>query len=227
MPPHDDDSALLGRALAGEREATSTLVRRLKVPIQAELAHLLLRVAPAQGRSARQELEDLIQEVFIALFDRSKKLLSSWDPARGRSLESYVRLIARSRALDVLRSRRRSPWQAEPMDHDQIEELAEPAAPQQAERTVAREQLIALAHALPMMLSTRDFNLFVALFVEERPPADVASDIGMTAGAVYQWSSRFRRQMMPRLLRLIDEGPPDRPNAGSAGNIVKPEPARP
>jgi RNA polymerase sigma-70 factor, ECF subfamily len=227
MAQQDDDGALLIRALAGEREATTKLVRRLRPPIQAELAHLLLRVAPAQGRSARQELEDLVQEVFIALFDRGKKLLSSWDPARGRSLESYVRLVARSRALDVLRSRRRSPWQTEPMDHDQIEELAEPAAPQQAERAVAREKLIALQRALPEMLSSRDFSLFVALFVEERPPADVAIDVGMTAGAVYQWSSRFRRQTMPRLLRMLDEGPPERPNAGPSRNIVKPEPARP
>jgi len=227
MPPHDDDSALLSRALAGEREATAALVRRLRPPIQAELAHLLMRVAPAQGRSARQELEDLVQDVFIALFDRDAKLLTSWDPSRGRSLESYVRLVARSRALDVLRSRRRSPWQAEPMDHEQIEELAEPSAAQQTDRVVAREKLVALQKALPVMLSTRDFTLFVALFVEERPPADVANDVGMTAGAVYQWSSRFRRQVMPRLLQLLDDGAPERSNAGPGRNAVKPEPARP
>jgi RNA polymerase sigma factor (sigma-70 family) len=226
MPPHEDDSALLGRALAGERDATAALVRKLRPPIQAELAHLLMRVAPAQGRSARQELEDLVQDVFIALFDRAAKLLQSWDPERGRSLESYVRLVARSRALDVLRSRRRSPWQAEPMDHEQIDELAEPAAALQTDHTAARERLDALQRALPALLSTRDFTLFVALFVEERQPADVAIDVGMSAGAVYQWSSRFRRQMMPRLLRIIDDGP-ERPNAGAMPNIVKPEPVGP
>lgn len=227
MPPHDDDSALLSRALAGERDSTAVLVRRLRPPIQAELAHLLLRVAPAQGRSARQELEDLVQDVFTALFDRSAKLLQSWDPSRGRSLESYVRLVARSRALDVLRSRRRSPWQAEPMDHAQIDELAEPAAAVQTDRTAAREKLVALQQALPALLSTRDFTLFLALFVEERQPADVALDVGMTAGAVYQWSSRFRRQVMPRLLRLIDDDGAERPDVVPLNNAVKPEPVGP
>jgi DNA-directed RNA polymerase specialized sigma24 family protein len=114
-----------------------------------------------------------------------------------------VRLVSRSRALDVLRSRKRNPWQGEPMDHDALEIVAEPESATQSPRLLAREQLLALRDHIEARFNARDQHLFFALFVEDSRPADVAAELGMTADAVYQWASRFRRRVLPGLVQAV------------------------
>lgn len=210
--PAADDMELVRRALEGEASAKQQLAKRLESPLQAEIAQLLMRLAPAHGRSARQELADLVQDAWLALFDRKWRRLAGWDPARGCTLDSYVRMVARSRALDVLRSRRRTPWKDEdpPDDLDATTDDGRPLAP----LLLARDTLLALeAHLLE--LGPRDYSLFVAVFVEELPTADIAAAIGLTPGAVYQWASRFRRHVLPRLAAAVGEtSAPETPPLG-------------
>ncbi|MBL4685718.1 MAG: sigma-70 family RNA polymerase sigma factor [Nannocystaceae bacterium] len=162
------------------------------------MAHLLLRLVPPKGQSARQELEDLVQDVFLSLWDRDGYLLRRWDAERGRTLESYVRLVSRSRALDVLRSRRRGPWHTHPTDPAVLEGLA--GSSDATSRLAARENLRALQTKLRAHLSVRDQSLFVALFVEERSAVEVAATMGMSTDAVYQFGSRLRRKILPALM---------------------------
>ena len=202
----NDDIGLVQRAVAHSGTGVNDLARRSAPAIQAEIAHLLMRMAPAQGRNPRQDLADLMQDVYVALFEREARRLAAWDPTRGCTLDSYVRLVARSRALDVLRSRRRTPWQSDGLDTSDVDE---PAESDSDNETVmfAREALQAVERRLHELLSPRDYAMFIGVFVEELSTADVAAALGMTPGAVYQWSSRFRRNVLPGLLRLVDEGP--------------------
>src|SRR5262245_30042557 len=118
--------ALIAEALGGGRVATKRLVAPLRPEIAAEIGPPLAPATPAHGRSPTQARDDLVQQVFVALWDKDGELLRRWDPARGRSLPSYVRLIARSRALDVLRSPTRSPWQMQPVTDDELDADADP-----------------------------------------------------------------------------------------------------
>ena len=74
--------------------------------IQARVARTLLahRSRLAGGRDVRQEVEDLSQDVFLALFDRDGHVLRSWEPERGLSLENFVGLVAERQVLSFLRS---------------------------------------------------------------------------------------------------------------------------
>jgi len=54
---------------------------------------LFYRNRSAAGRDVRQEVADLIQEVFMALFADDARVLRSWQPERGLSLDNFVGLV--------------------------------------------------------------------------------------------------------------------------------------
>ncbi len=204
MEERVDARQLVREALAGDRAATRSLVARLRPAIQAELAHLLLQYKPGRGRSARQELEDLVQEIFAVLWSTDGRLLRRWEPERGRSLESYSRMVARSRALDILRSRKRTPWQEEPTETLDIEAAAPVVAASQPDQVGARRTLRRLQIRMQQRLSARDWQLFTSLFTDDLSVQQVSDEIGMTTAAVYQWRSRFVRKVLPQLADGLD-----------------------
>src|SRR5687768_1618744 len=79
---------------------------------------LARRMVKARGRDLRQEVEDLTQEVFVALFADDARALRLWDPARGASLANFVGLLAEREVASILRSGRRSPWTEDPTASD-------------------------------------------------------------------------------------------------------------
>jgi RNA polymerase sigma factor (sigma-70 family) len=201
-----EERALIGAALAGDREAIRRLTGRLRPVVHAEVAHLLLRRGPRHAAQARQEVEDLVQEVFARLWADNGERLRRWAPERGRSLDSWVRLVARSRALDLLRSRRQSPWQGEPTEPEALDRvpLADDAA--QVGTVDARDSLERMQAWLRDRLSERDWQLFLSLFAEEIPVQQVCEEVGMTPAAVYQWKSRFVRNLLPEMVRELEGG---------------------
>src|SRR4029077_13142937 len=97
-----------------------TLVDELTPTVQAAAARGLLRSNPL-GRSIRQEVADLSQDFFLVLFANGGKALRAWDPKRGRTLQSWVRLLAEHQVSDMLSTQRRHPWSEEPLDLDDLE----------------------------------------------------------------------------------------------------------
>jgi hypothetical protein len=73
--------------------------------------------------------------------------------------------------------------------------------------TVARQRLAELDERLRTTLSARDYALFLALYVEAVPVKDAALQFSMTPDAVYQWRSRFTRNILPALGDDHPEGP--------------------
>jgi RNA polymerase sigma-70 factor, ECF subfamily len=102
-------------------EAFSAAYRRL-APIARLAAEAVLRDATAA--------EDVVQDVFCALWMHP----DGWSPERG-SLTTYVRLMARSRALDRLRSRAA---RAAAVQRDACEASARPAIAEPPSETVIR-----------------------------------------------------------------------------------------
>ena len=147
----DDKAVLVAHALSGDPAALTRLVALLTPVIQARVARTLLarRFRLAAGRDVRQEVEDLSQEVFLALFARGGRVLRAWEPERGLSLENFVGLVAERQVLSFLRSSRRNPWpeetafaedelDAETEDRGPEEITAQPRAPGPPARPPAR-----------------------------------------------------------------------------------------
>ena len=136
---------LLKTALAGDRDARRRLADRLLDEIQREVAYCLMRAARPSGRDPRQEVRDIVHDVLVMLFDNDARELRRWDPDRGRSLDSFVRLLARRRAVRILGRRRTDPWKEPPVGPEVVD-----AEPDEVlvERLEGRAQLGEVLHAL-------------------------------------------------------------------------------
>jgi RNA polymerase sigma-70 factor (ECF subfamily) len=190
----EDKADLLGQALTGDSTALTRLVSLLTPVIQARVARTLLtrRFRLAGGRDVRQEVEDLSQEVFLALFSRGGRVLRAWEPERGLSLENFVGLVAERQVLSFLRSSRRNPWPEETsLAEDELDTETEDSGPE--ETAASREHLALLLDRLREEVSPLGWRLFQLLFVQELSQPEVEAASGLSADAVYAWRSRLRR----------------------------------
>lgn len=206
LPTLSNDAAaeLLSRALAGEEIALAQLVDRLTPVVQARVARTLLASRSAERPSGlRQQVEDVGQDVFLALFRDGGRVLRSWEPERGLSLDNFVGLVARRRALSFLRSGRSGARAEEPAEDTELERIAPADEPERGpeHQAVSRDQLRRLLRRLEEDLSPLGWHLFRQLLVEERPLDEVQRSTSLSRDALYAWRSRLRR----RARNLLDE----------------------
>jgi RNA polymerase sigma factor (sigma-70 family) len=175
------------------------LVRKLRPVIQAEAAFTLLPLSRNQRRDPRQEVLDLVQDVLLSLLRDHAKIIRSWDPARGRSLESFIRLVTRCHVAAVIRSKRRNPYTEHPLPAATLDRQHEDG-PELERRIEARDRLDQMLEHVTQRLDERGLLLFELLYVEERSIEDACAVTGMTRDAVYAWRSRLKRQLegLPR-----------------------------
>lgn len=197
---------LLEDALAGEDRAVRDLVETLTPVIQARVARTLL----ARGqRRARALLEDLVQEIFLTLLEDDGRVLRSWEPERGMSLENFVGLVATRRTVSYLRSGRRVGWRENPtLDDEDADGPVGPVPvtddPGPEERVESRDTLRRLLDRMREDLSPQGWQLFDLLYVRERSVERVCAETGLSADAVYAWRSRLRRHARRVLDRMSE-----------------------
>lgn len=182
---------LVRRAIAREPDAVTELVRKLRPTIQMRVARALMRRA-RNSRNVAQEVEDLVQEVFLALFDQDAKALRAWDPTR--PLEPFVAVIADYEVISILRSGKRKPWRD---DHDgDVDVDAFQATSSGPETLFGTSELYAgILDRMRAELTPKGLQLFQTLIVEDQPVDDVCTASGMTRDAVYAWRSRLLKQV--------------------------------
>jgi len=171
----------------------SSLVKRLTPVVQRRVAATLLRMSGG-ARDLRPEIEDLTQEVLLSLFAREGKILEQWQPEYGLSLENFVGMVARRRALSVLRSRRSSPFTQQATDPADLDERpdAEHAA-DALHSSETRQSLEQLALRLQERLSPLGLQMFQLLFVAEDTVPEVAKKTGLSGDSIYQWRTRIKK----------------------------------
>ena len=186
----DVDPSTLRDALAGDREALRAFVAAMTPVIQSRVVRgLVRRRGRADGRDVRQEVEDMTQDVFGALFAHDGRVLRAWDPARGLSLANFVGLVADRQVASMLRSGRKNPWRETPEELDDLESGAE-AVPDAEPQIHSRQALGLLLDRMREALSPRGLELFQRLYVDEEPIEEVARKHGMTREAIYAWRNR-------------------------------------
>lgn len=172
--------------MAARRE----LARRLMFAIAREVSFAVSRLARSQSRDPKQEVRDLVHDVLLGLFENDGKALRRWDPERGRSLESFVQLVARRRVPRMLSGGRGNPWADAPIDPTDVDTVDETDL---ARRLEQRNQLDQVLSALHERMNERDHELFDLVFVKELSPEAVAEQMEMTRGAVNAWAYRVRK----------------------------------
>ncbi|MCA9528483.1 MAG: sigma-70 family RNA polymerase sigma factor [Myxococcales bacterium] len=215
MPTPPDEvlsPAGVERALSGDRVAAHALMAALMPAIQRRVNAALLRRAGArQGRPLRQELLDLTQEVFVALFENDGRALRRWDPAGGASLTTWVSRVADHQVASILRSGKRSPFTETPVESTTLELTSEPSASVHG-RVSGRQQLGRLLDQLRAAISPLGYELFVDLFVDERDVDEICAARSMSPNAVYVWRNRLRRAAQEILQAEKDSDAPARMN---------------
>lgn len=205
--------ANLDAALAGERRAQHTLFTALLPHVQKRVNAVLSRRALTAGVQARrQEVLDLTQDVFVALFEHDCKALRAWDPQKGAALPTWVGRIAEKRVISTLRTQKRNPWTETPTEADAMDRMNAPADSPHAQ-VAGREELRRLLDQLRVELSAEAYAIFIDLYVEQREVAEIAAAHGMTPNAVYIWRTRLKKKARAALEKLKDDGAASRKGA--------------
>jgi RNA polymerase sigma factor (sigma-70 family) len=161
---------VLFKCLQGDKRAWDAFVDRYAGVIFAAIRRVM-RGRGLVGEEAAAE--DMAQEVFLRLVKDDFRLLRTYDAARA-SLVTWLTIVARSTAIDLLR-RKRLPTvsldEAAP-----VEAPAPPAGP--AERAEVTAELP------PGLLTARQKLLLHLLFDREMAPAAVAEQLGVSEQTV-------------------------------------------
>lgn len=176
---------------SGEAGLTS-LVEHMTGVLHARVARVRLRYHVSTS-DLRGDVAELVQEVFVALFDSDALTLRNWNPERGLSFENYVGLVAERRAISILRQRYRNELPtAEGGQEAMADDLRDPGkiASSKAED---RELLRLLLGRLQQTLSPAGWRVFQLRFVEELELDEIQRKTGMSAEAIYASVSRLRR----------------------------------
>lgn len=211
-------------ALDGDPVRVRVLVNEWIPIVQVRVARALLR-RKAPCRDARQEVEDLSQDVFAALFAEDARVLRSWDPTRGLSLRNFVGLVAERHTGAILKSSRRNPWTESPAERFELDgHLGEDAG--LAPALESKEFLLTLFDLVQQALTPRGLGLFERLVVREETVEDVCQSTGMSVDAVYAWRSRLiklTRRLGTELMRKLSSS---RLVAANATTEKRDEPTR-
>lgn len=176
-------------------EIDGVMIERLIPIVESEVRYIL--AASVRGHHCDlHDVQDFVQEVLVNLLDRDAKTLRSWDPARGRSLESFVRLVARRRVASIFRRRSRKAWALASIADSGSRLTAMSTSDIDPEHRAADlQRLERILGYLDTCLDTRGKTLLRSLCVEELTVEDVCAKLSISREAVYAWRFRLRRMV--------------------------------
>lgn len=195
-----DDLALLQRCLAGDRHAWTALVDALT-----RYVYYLIRLTARRHAAelSPEEIADLHNDLFLALFEDDCRRLRAWRGDNGCSLRSWVRIITIRRTIDALRKRRHH-LSLDARDDDG------PAAPALATdepdplaALIARDTPDPRARlaALTDDLSPSDRLLLEMIYLRKMSADAIAGALRINKGALYTRKTR----LIKRLRALAEE----------------------
>jgi RNA polymerase sigma factor (sigma-70 family) len=128
------------------------------------------------------DVNDLFQEVVTSLCAEKCKKLRVFDPEKGCSLSSWLRMIAVRMTIDHLRKSRTL---------SSVDEL--PVEPSQAgeQESIADQDSVNAVKELLKLFPAKDKLLIELSYMRELPPEEVAQILGISVGAFYTRKNRI------------------------------------
>ncbi|MCU1281448.1 MAG: ECF-family polymerase sigma factor [bacterium] len=150
---------------------------------------------------SRDDLDDLVGDVWLVLLRDDMKKLRQYDATRGFRIASFLGLVATNATIDHLRARQA---ESTPLD-DVIEDYFSLRAEAPRDTVEAREEA-ELARAALAQLSGEERAFVVDCFRDEVAPEDLARTLGVTTNTVY--SRKFKiREKLQKIVRSLDGAP--------------------
>lgn len=146
---HDEDARLMRRIAQGDRAAFAALYDRFSRPLYATALRIL---------NDARESEDLLQEVFLALWEKA----GDFESARGTAF-TWAVTFTRNRAIDRIRMRRR---RSELLSQSAPEDIgyAADSGPDSADQAATAEQSAAVRTAVAALPPDQKIALELAFF---------------------------------------------------------------
>lgn len=193
-PRDDDDRDLVHRMARGDEQALGTLFDRWATLVNSVAMRIL---------ADADEAEEIVEDTFWQAWRQADR----YEGERG-TVAAWLGTIARSRALDRLRARRRSreePWAQPLVDHPQAESSEPPAhtsdPARDAEHADRRERI---ARALASLSPEQRETILLAYF-GGLSQSEIAERCGLPLGTV-KTRTRLAMEKLRGLLATLDEG---------------------
>jgi RNA polymerase sigma factor (sigma-70 family) len=195
-----EEVALLSGLLAGagktqQQKLWAEFVRRY----ERLLMSCVLKVLRRYGATfSREDLDDLVGDVWLTLLRDDMKKLRQYDATRGFRIASFLGLVATNATIDHLRAR-----QAEtaPLDDVREDHVAFRVEPPRCR--VEQHEEAQLARAALDQLSREERAFVIDCFRDERAPEEMARALGVTTNTVY--SRKFKiREKLQKIVSTLD-----------------------
>ncbi|MHC4134555.1 MAG: RNA polymerase sigma factor [Planctomycetota bacterium] len=191
MGRNRDDLELVERCISGEPGAWRQFVDRFAPTVRA-LARRYLRLHGQIPDSA--ELDDVAQDVFLAVTRREFRLLKNYDPTY--TFKTYLGVITRTEVHRILRKKR--PLLGGPAELERAAP-AEADASAEAERAEEREVLTAAMDTLP----DRDAEILKLRFLREMDYKTIAATLRIPEASVGQTLFRAKQRLLDKLRAIL------------------------
>ena len=204
----EEEQELLAEVLQGRRLAWNEFRRRYDNLVVGCVLRVLRRYG---ARHTNADLADLVSEVWVALVRDDYRRLRLYDPDRGYRLTSWLGLISTNTTIDQLRVRQAEPAYLEDMTG--AERFMVDDTRPDARLEVEQSALLA-RHALSQ-LSNDEQQFVMWCYHDERAPAEMAVDLGVTINTIY--SRKFKvREKLTRIMSQLTGTESDALSAGIA-----------
>jgi RNA polymerase sigma-70 factor (ECF subfamily) len=167
------------------------------------LVYRLARRKGLQDADAR----DLCQEVFQAV----AKAIDRWEPGRG-SFRGWLSRIARNLLVNFLTRRQhqfKGSGATSVLELLEAQPAADPSATALFEAEYERRLFRWAADEIRGEFTPATWRAFWQTAVEDRPPSEVAADLGLSVGAVYIARSRVLSRLRQRIEQHVKGAGPE------------------
>ena len=193
-PAAPDELVLLERLLSPDGTATRQRDWRNFVErFQRLIARCVWRALQRYGAPrSTEDVDDLIGEVWVTLLRDDAHKLRMFDPARACKLSTFLGLVATNLTIDKLRRCQLEVSSLEDVGahHASLQIRSESVSMQLEARQEA-----AVARAAMARLSVADQRFVRDAFVEEREPATMARELGVTATTIYTRKIKVQQKL--------------------------------
>jgi RNA polymerase sigma factor (sigma-70 family) len=193
-PNTEEEIALLHALLNGKRDRWTEFTRRYERLITSCVLRTLRRY---DAVFSRDDLEDLVSDVWLALLRDDMKKLRAYCPEKGFRLASWIALIATNTTIDRLRARQSDDTHIE--DMTTIDIASSSAEPDEDMLGHERAQL---AQAALEELSPEERNFVWQCFHDERAPEEIAREQGVAVNTIYSRKFKIREKLAKIVRRL-------------------------
>jgi RNA polymerase sigma factor (sigma-70 family) len=188
-----EERVLLRGVLAGDPISRRRFVERYGPYLRVCVQRTFLRTGFA---AARQDVEDMVGDIWVSLFEDGLRVLRLYDPARS-SLALWLGIIARNKTIDRIRTTHPCTLATEEDLRDRAGEDVSPTS-----RLEDEERWSLLGEAV-QRLSASDRKFLEALYLHDCPPHELARELGIHTVSVYTRRAKIQGKLARQVRRLI------------------------